>query len=389
MSGLIYGGVRALGYGVKAYNHYRQNQLFYNTVGAGAGYAVDAFRKDMKRKNSIVFKDRSKKRKQDYSLKSKKKYGGGNNVVTQQRDVRSRGRKRMSKKGRKWKQFVRKVDKAVNYSDELCTFVENSNALFTSNFNPGRNVQNPFATSVTGDAADMRLGVYVGGNSGVKRMMNDIRVQVDNITSTLFTAKQLGNAQFINFWIKACNISFGLENTSGAITPADGQQIFVDVYECVSNQTMDTANASYLGAQTAWNNCLLNSVNPGGATGAAAPGFTKNTASTAGVTPYNAPDFGKYWKITKSTRLTLNNGARMNYTASGYRGFVKGPELLGSQQVEKKKVKDFIIVVNPTFNNPTLTGTTRLCNVQWSKTYYIGTNLPGRDAPISGTYTYV
>jgi len=383
---LAYYGGRAVRLGLQGYTHYKKYQPLYDT-GAAIGSAAYA---GMKRKASASKKNRASK-KARYA--PKRKFGGGNNnVVTQQHDVRNRKRKGISKKGRKWKSFVKRVEKAVNYSDELCTFVENSNALFTSNFNPGRNVQNPFPTSIIGDASDMRLGVYVGGNSGVKRMMNDIRVQADGVTSTLFIAKQLGNAQFINFWIKACNISIGLENTSGAITAADGQQIFIDIYECISNQTMDTANAPYLGAQTAWNNCLLNSVNPGGSTGsvgASIPGFVKNTASTAGVTPYNAPDFGKYWKITKSTRITLNNGARMNYTASGYRGFVKGPELLGTQQVEKKKVKDFIIVVNPTFNNPTLTATTRLCNIQWSKSYYIGTNLPGRDAPISGTYTYV
>lgn len=315
---------------------------------------------------------------------------GGSKVLTRQKDIKTSSKRRQSGKSRRWEKFVKKIDKAINYSHELCCVVEQLNTVFNSGVAfSGANYQAVFNTDYFGGNKDLRLGNYSSVSiSGIERMINDVRIQRDGTTSTLQTAQQNGNAQFEKFAVKSSSITFSLENQSGFLFAADTQVVYVDIYECISNMSMDATQVNYMSAQKAWEQCLADAATPLGGTGLAVPGYTKNRIDRSGTTPYHAPGFGKYWQITKYTRVQIDAGAKINYTSNGYRGMIDGKNYTGSNQVTKGKVKDFIIIVNPTFNPRSINLTTVLCELQWSKSYFLGTDLPGRFNPISATYTY-
>lgn len=374
-----------------AYHPYTQKALSlkrkYDQYQPIAAQAYPHLKKAFRKANDMVRKWKGRKRAPP-KPKHPQRSGG---IVTRQQDVKTSKGKRPSKKAKKWKRFVNKVDAAVHYSHELCTFIESSGSVITATAFGGRNRQNVFEFNNSAGEKDVRLGVYCqsGANiRGLKRMINDVRLQADGVINTNFTAKQLGNEEFDKFYLKSCQITFSIANTSAEVNAIDSQMIYVDIYECISNMTNDTGFANKTTATEAWIDCLSLSSAPGGATGKTAPGFVKSSITDAGVTPYNAPNFGKYWKITKKTRLSIDVGAKINYTSVGYKGKVTGAMLTMPDQITKHKVKDFIIVVNPTFNSPTLTAGTNLAKMQWSKSYFLGADLPARDAPISGYYSY-
>lgn len=310
--------------------------------------------------------------------------------ITTQRDVKVWKKKKVSKKQRKWKNFVRKVDNAVHFTHELCHFMETTSTVILSQSLSGRSIQNPFISgNLSGLELDFRLGCYRRNFVGMSRMFNDIRLQADTITSTLVAAKKTGGLIFDKLYLKSSSMTFSLINSSAEAAAGDAQNIFVDIYECIANKTMDVSEDRYHSAYGAWSECLLEGTTPGGATGLATPTFSKNLTGTSGCTPYMAPNFGQYWKILKKTRILMGPGEKINYTMNGPRGWMQGDWVTGeADRVQKGKVKDLIIIVNPTFNSPSLNILTQLCRMQWTKSYYLGTDLPGKDAPISGTYIY-
>lgn len=317
--------------------------------------------------------------------------GSGSRIVTRQHDVKSRSTKAKSSKTRKWERFVKKIDKAINYSHELCCGIETNNFLITSNDIGGSNIQNPFVFSTSGSQLDLRLGNYSAGSAtavGIERMINDIRLQRDGVTSTLTTAQALGNAFQEKFMLRSAQMTISLENQSGYATSVDAQVIYVDIYECLSASDMDTTKNNYIGAYNAWAQCLLDAANPAGGTGLAVPGYVKGAPNINGITPYHAPGFGKYWKVVKYTRLQIDNGAKINYTLNAPKQQIDGEDYVGPNQVKKGKCKDLIIIVNPTFNKDALDINTRLCGLSWTKSYFLGTDLPGRGNPMTMTYGY-
>jgi len=315
---------------------------------------------------------------------------GGSKIVTRQHDVKSRSTKSKSSKTRKWERFVKKIDKAINYSHELCCAVEtNQNIIFSEDIG-GASVQNPFFFTNVGNQFDLRLGNYSssGTVSGPERFINDVRLSRDTVSSTVQSAKYLGAAFNEKFALRSCSLTLSLENQSGYTIAGDAQIIYVDIYECLSACDMDTTKQSFNTAYGAWVSCLLDTSGPVGGTGLTVPGYTKANTQVSGVTPYHAPGFGKYWKIIKYTRLQIDNGAKINYTMFGPKHQIDGEDYAGAHQVKKGKCKDVIVVVNPTFNKPALDTSTRLCGLSWSKSYFLGTDLPGRGNPISMSYSY-
>lgn len=78
----------------------------------------------------------------------------------------------------------------------------------------------------------------------------------------------------------------------------------VDVYECVAARDI-TANDAYGNPQLTWSRCLDTE------TTAFSAGTTNSiniTTKTLGCTPYDAPNFGKHWKILTKTRVYLSPG---------------------------------------------------------------------------------
>lgn len=73
--------------------------------------------------------------------------------------------------------------------------------------------------------------------------------------------------------------------------------LITDIYECVAARNMNAGDAAYLSPQEAFQQCV--------ADGQTLSGRTVPTQDFKGMTPFNVPNFGKYWKILTVTRVSL------------------------------------------------------------------------------------
>ena len=321
---------------------------------------------------------------------------GGSRVVTQQHDISTKRRKTLSGKQKRWLKFKNKVEKAVHENNTMLTFVESSSTTWFCQRVGGNNRQMPFVSSRLTSSTDMRIGCYGASvNAGILRFITEIRDQTHTVTNlpvpaSLNTPTVSTAAVYQDIFVKGCSLTVSLKNVTGEDNGAyDGSSpdvIFVDIYEVVARA--DTYNVGQLTAYEAWLNLMANSQAPAGVKVGAS--WSIATPTVSGVTPYCAPDFGKFWKILKKTRVTIAPGQKVNYTAIGYKGMTNFAEEIVADQNTKGKVKDLICVVNPTFNDDASNPADKqYCEIQWSKYYSLSIkNHPTLVQPITATYAY-
>lgn len=317
-------------------------------------------------------------------------------VITQQHDFTSTTKKRrMSAKKKKWVKFVEKVKKAEAYSDTMITLVENNATLFRCSNIYGANRQNLFPNSNSVAHADLRLGVYRSFNpAGVFRYMDQLTKQASAATQTGVLSKPLrGEVANKEIMIKSSSMSISIKNITDQPTNTyeggEPDNIYADIYECVSRQPITDSN--YVSAQGCWTACLGEGASPTAvATGDSIGNWTKAEESQSGLTPYHAKRFGRYWKILKKTRILIQPAAIINYKATGYRGKVDFSEDFEElDSIPKGKCKDFVIVINPTFNVITGDPQKQFAQVQWTKSYHIAYDGNyGPEQSYSGQYDY-
>lgn len=305
-------------------------------------------------------------------------------VLTKQHDVRVRRTRKQSKKQRRWNNYVTKVKKAVAYNKSFIALTEKNTVLFTSTTTTGRANQNVFETDRS-LSNDLRLGAYKttkysATGAGPRRFIKELQGQVTTTNGFAQQAPVNANERNTEFFIKGCSETVCVKNLWT-------EDIFVDIYECVSRMDIDD-NTSYDSAYNCWEKCLTDSVTGEYIVPDGPVSWAKLATQSTGATPYAAPRFGKYWKILKKTRTLISPTSKVNYTMIGYKGKVsETPDMDNGNAVPAGKVKDLIIVVNPTFNEASATG--QLAELQWSKSYSIEYN--GQFAPEStftGAYNY-
>jgi len=327
---------------------------------------------------------------------SRPKRGAGSKTLTTQHDIRTRKTGRMSMKKKRWVKFVKKVEKANHYDDSPVSLIENNLNVIHSTVNAGRSLQNIVST---GDSPvnDMRLGAYYSASAGLGRFLADglKRLAITEVNASTRGALIASNPGVLNFWIKSCSITIAVKNVTnevnGGYDGSDPENVYVDIYECVSRQ--DIVEADYRTAEKAWNNCLNDSANTLGPSALPAPSYLNNTEFTAGCTPYNAPKFGKYWKILKKTRVLIGAGAIVNTVVQGWKGKINwgqfSENLDGTDKNLKGKVKDFIIVVDPTFNVATTRPVGKnILEIQWTKNFHVGYDGLNPMQSVTGHYSY-
>ena len=293
--------------------------------------------------------------------KSKSGTGNGSGPITTQFDYKvSRGKKRLSKRQRRWKSFVKKVHKAENANDKTHFLVEANNGAAPVIGTVGRSLQQVFPSTAVGNDFNLQLAPVGNNASGPLLFIENLIQQkaVEGVVGLLPVAKILQDVRY-RLLGASCTISW--KNTTA-------NNIFVDVYECIATQ--DISNVLYATARDAWITSLAV------ATETDQLALRQTLTSTfSGSNPYQAPGFLKYWKIVKKTRVLCGPAAKTNYTY-----FTKGRMVTNNSAVGKYAIKgltkDLIIIANPTYNGDTAVA--NQIEVEWSKSYAVKVDdMPG------------
>lgn len=276
-------------------------------------------------------------------------------AITQEHDVSvSRGSKRTSKGQRRWKKFVKKVQKATDDNDKTQFLVEANGQLMNVIGNTAQYQQGNVNTLADGSEYDMRLGAIGDIARGPLRFINNlIQQKPDQGTGSTHTKAAI---EEVRYKLELAVMTLGIKNLIA--------QSFVDIYECVANTNI--TDSDYATAQLAWTQCALNSQTDQTLT------YTKLTPIFSGATPYMAPQFGQWWKILKKTRVLMGTGQKVNYTFFVKKRHIQNEKVIG-HYATKGVTKDLIIVHNPTYNTDNTVA--QQLNLEWSKSY--GVKLPG------------
>lgn len=299
-------------------------------------------------------------------------------TLTTQHDVRTSSKvKKLSKKKKRQLVFDEKVQQSIARHKGLVSFLENSGNYFQNletapdNFGPDR--------QIIVDAADFRLGCFKStAAQGIRQYIVEVNrsgreTEIADTTPISGTPMRR-NINDKDFYMTSSKLNVAIENNSPYLQ-------YIDIYECVTR--CDISRTDYNTAQKAWDFQLSQSSAFNAATGTTAFTVTRQTSLVGGATPYLCPEFGKYWKILKKTRIQLGVQSFTNYTMTGYKGKIDFQEDL-QDTLKAGKCKDLIIVSCPTFN-PFASGDDNMLKYQVTKTYTIDwANAPGKDLGYAG-----
>lgn len=293
--------------------------------------------------------------------RSKSGVSGGGGPITTQFDYKvSRGKKRLSKRQKRWKSFVKKVHKAENANDKTHFLVEGNNGAAAVVGTVGRSLQQVFPSTAVGNDFNLQLAPVGNNASGPLLFIENLIQQksVEGVVGLLPVAKILQDVQY-RLLGASCTISW--KNVTA-------NNIFVDVYECIATQ--DISNVLFATARDAWINSLATATE----TDQLAVRQTL-TSGFSGSNPYQAPGFLKYWKVVKKTRVLCGPAAKTNYTYFTKGRMIKNNIAVGKYAL-KGLTKDLIIIANPTYNGDT--AAVNQIEVEWSKSYAVKVDdMPG------------
>lgn len=315
-------------------------------------------------------------------------------ITTKYKDVLTYSKKkRMSKKAYKKRKFAKRVRKALVESDKSHCLLEIMDD-FDATFPAG--VDYDFQLVLDSDAStaikDIRIGLYGHDARGLRRFFSELRgkfATATPATTAVTTVTQPFQQDFSNFKgaVVGTYIDMTFENLG--TNTASNQPIIMDIYECVNRIDIDDSVGKT--AYQCWVNQISNScVDPvTQQLGATAANWERVQVSNSGLTPYHVPMFAKYWKIVKKTKLNLRANEIVTYRAQGPKksNFTVGQTLWSTDgsDFSAGMVKDFIIVLNPTYN--TISNLT-VMRFQATKHYFLKTpDLPSINN-VSAVYKY-
>lgn len=282
------------------------------------------------------------------------KYATGG-VVTRQKDfARTYHKRRPSRKRRRLRKFAKRVKRAMQSSLPLNTYTNPATEILLSAslgfLGPAFQITLDSKSSVA-SRNDFRLGQNIS-NQGWNDFIQNVATSTIDQPGTV-TMKGT-DPENLDFWMNAAmNITF--KNISG-------QLIMVDVYECVANQ--DIGPGPFDSAKGAWDECIARTNFPDG-TGSGST--TVPNVNTAGLTPFDAPEFGAYWRILNRQRFELGTNNLVSINAKIRSRPINYAKWNG-KAVKKGYTKDFIIIALPTYNDFAVA--TDLISIQWTKAHH-------------------
>lgn len=284
------------------------------------------------------------------------KASAGSGPITTQQDYKiSRGRKRLNKRQKRWKSFVRKVQKAETANDKTHFLVEANNAAAAISGTAGISLQQVCPTTASGDDYNFQLSAVGNIVTGPLLFVDNLYQQKSVTTVAAGTVNVRTTLNDLKYKLLGASCTISWKNFTA-------QTIFVDIYECVASQNIIDAN--FATARQAWQYCLANNSESDQLVAR-----TTLLTTFTGCTPYQAPGFAKYWKIIKKTRVLCASGSKTNYTYYTKSRMINNAKVVG-HYATKGLTKDLIIVANPTFNGDTIAAATQI-GIEWSKSYAI------------------
>ncbi len=219
------------------------------------------------------------------------RHQGSSRVLTSQHDVRTQyKRKRLSRGKRRQLRWNKKVKRAVNSNEELYTYSEACSTTGVTVAGSASPNKQQVVRTTNSDFSDLRLLNLGETDTGLNVAINELRDRQEMGASATGGNVKPFSATFLNYKITSAKMSLSIKNVTTAPT-YDAQNIIIDVYECVAAQ--DIVDASYNTAFKAWNQSMLETYLPT----SGLSNFSKASVDDAGQTPFNAPEFAKWWKV--------------------------------------------------------------------------------------------
>jgi len=145
-----------------------------------------------------------------------------------------------------------------------------------------------------------------------------------------------------------------MKNISGA------NGLMVDVYTCTARQNI--ADTNYKDPKTTWTTLVnQDTFQPTG-------GANSISINTKTATPFDCPNFGRFWKINHVERLSFDNLETKTVTMKCKTGTFKMPQDMASLQAIKGLTMYWIFIVHPTLTNNSFTTSQNLLEIAPSRT---------------------
>lgn len=332
-----------------AYNLYRKAGRRLSRYAAGKVQAM--VKRGLKRKKSSSSSSWGRKRGKSSSGSGSAKptpTSRGNATITRQHDLRTTfSRRRPSRKYKRLRKFASKVRKAQTLNSPLHIGSEATSGLLIMATGPvnTRNLQ--FSLGHTPSSmTDLRLMAVnaTGWNALHQALLNAPIDQAGDIARSS-TANQL------RFWAQQ-RMDLALENISGVA-------ILLDIYICRAAQDIP-AFVPHSSAVNAWSTCLSETQSLSGIP----PYVSLASPIFAGVTPFDAPSFGKWWTIVSKQRIEIQPGEVIS-TSIAPKGYNITTAKWEGKNVKKGITHDVILTACPTYNS--FPPNTSVLQIQWAK----------------------
>lgn len=261
-----------------------------------------------------------------------------------------RKKRKQSKKKKKYiakkKKFAKKVRKVMikmgpaNIYKESCTGTYNLNGYATANQAWNNTMDQTWTFS---NALNSSGGFWFGGRTTDNQVRDkDLYKLLDYQNNEVFLyntnsgiAQDVGKLQLQNaannvnyiqtsaksgrVWITAVKYTLSIRNRSSTAT------ICVDVYDMVAQKNYSVSD-NFKTAQSAYENCLLEENFTYDTTGAANAAVSTEVIrlDEPQTTPFDIPNYSKYWKAKTGTRLLLEPNQTKMLTFYGPKGWYDG-----------------------------------------------------------------
>lgn len=238
-----------------------------------------------------------------------------NDAITSQRDIArvATKRRRLNRKGkRRLKRkvaFRKKVTKALASKQSMHSYCANMATTATVNTDSTAWNAGPYQTVVGANGLSATTWPrFVMGEQNFDGQGNTLSTGFSQCMRNFFSklqtrwnATDIAPPSQFNFH---AGVMVTHEELNLSMTNMLAEPFNVDVYECVAARDIVYTD-TYANPQVTWSQCLDTETT----------GFTAGTTNsvnvttkTYGCTPYDAPNFGKHWKILTKTRVYLSPG---------------------------------------------------------------------------------
>lgn len=310
-------------------------------------------------------------------------------VVTRQHDyIQRSAKRRLSRAIRRFSKFSKRVKKVRYYDAPLLVWSVIQNTPigpFAQALAAGAAVNQFVWNSDAGSAAnDIRL-IHIPVAGALWLSQDGLYAFMNSYNQTPVDSTALTRPQSTNVYETECYVKCTMRMTIKNVWPGGGlgtpENIMVDVYLCVAARDIPTADVEHNTAYNCWINCLDD------ASEFYEPDVTapfgvlpKLNIGISGTTPYQAPSFSKYWRITgvKTFHLNKDEIATFSYNSKSFINFAKWE----NSQCKKGVTRDLIIIACPTYgssiDNSQNPEARRILDIEWTKHYHY--RVPGAQA---------